>query len=245
MFRERGEPADRRHQQIRIGALIRAPHAAAQLIQLRQPEAIRAIDDDRVRPRNIEPVLDDRGAHQHVRLAANEFQHHFLEIGFVHLPVADDHARLRHQPLDQRRHRSDRFHAVVHEEDLPVARQLFFDRALDDGFRKRRHRRLNRQPVFRRRLDHRHIAQSHQRHMQRPRNRRSRHRQHVHVLAHFLDALFVRHAEALLFVHHQQPEILKFHVFRKQPVRPDHDIHSPGFDLRQNVSSARAPFGSG
>ena len=45
-----------------------------------------------------------------------------------------------------------------------------------------------------------------------------------HVLAHLLQAFFVRHAESLLFVDDEQAQVLKLHVFRKQAVRADDDV---------------------
>ena len=100
-------------------------------------------------------------------------------------------------------------------------------------FGKRRDHRLNRQPVLGRRLDHGHIPQPDQRHVQRARNRRRRHREHVHVPAHLLQPFLVRHAEALLLIHDQQSQIVKMHVARKQPVRADENVHLPFFERRQ------------
>ena len=88
--------------------------------------------------------------------------------------------------------------------------------------------RLDRQPIARRRLDHRHVADADQRHVQRPRNRRRRHRQHVDLLAQLLDALLVRHAEPLLFVDDEQAEIAKHDVLRQQSVRADDDVDLAG-----------------
>ena len=50
----------------------------------------------------------------------------------AHLSVADDDARLGHEPLHQVAHREDRLDAVVDEEDLAAARHLVADRARDD-----------------------------------------------------------------------------------------------------------------
>ena len=158
----------------------------------------------------------------------HEVEHRFLELVFRHLAVADHHPRVGHEALQQVRHRIDRLDAVVDEEHLPAAGDLGANRA-------HQHRRvelhdvgLNREPVFRRRLDHRHVADADQRHVQRARNRRRRHRQHVDLLAHLLDALLVRHAEALLFVDDQQAEILEVHVLRQQPMRADDDVETAG-----------------
>ena len=100
---------------------------------------------------------------------------------------------------------------------LRIARAITVGVELDDVG-------LDRQAILRRRLDHRHVADADQRHVQRARNRRRRHRQHVDLLAHLLDALLVRDAEALLFVDDQQAEVLELHVLREQAVRADDDV---------------------
>jgi hypothetical protein len=115
-FLERGEAArgQRRernvfgNQQVRVGALVRAAHAAAQLVQLGKAEAVGAIDEDGVGARDIQAVFDDRRAHQNVGLTAHEFEHHGLEFLLIHLAVADDHARFRNQFVHQVGDRIDR-----------------------------------------------------------------------------------------------------------------------------------------
>jgi hypothetical protein len=47
-------------------------HAPAQLIQLRKPVPVGSIDDDGVRVRDVEPVLDNRRREQDVELPLNE-----------------------------------------------------------------------------------------------------------------------------------------------------------------------------
>ena len=104
-FLERGEPArgqrrERnilRNQQVGVGALVRASHAAAQLIQFGKAETVGAIDEDRVGARNVEAVFDDRRGDQNVRLAAHEFEHHGFQFLLIHLAVPDHDARFRHQ----------------------------------------------------------------------------------------------------------------------------------------------------
>jgi hypothetical protein len=49
------------------------------------------------------------------------------------------------------------------------------------------------------------------------------------------ESLFVAHTEALLFVDHQQAQVAKFHVFREQPVRTDHDIDLAFRDFLQRL----------
>ena len=90
---------------------------------------------------------------------------------------------------------------------------------------------LDRQAILRRRLDHRHVADADERHVQRARDRRGRHGQDVHFLAHLLDALLVRDAEALLFVHDEQTEVPELHVLRQQPMGADDDVEAARGEL--------------
>src|SRR5690606_5203120 len=52
------EPVDGRDEQIAERLSVRAPDAPAKLMKLRQSEAVRAVDDDGVGVRDVEPVLD-------------------------------------------------------------------------------------------------------------------------------------------------------------------------------------------
>ena len=132
LLRDRRQRVFRRHQQVRVRAAIGASDAPAQLIELRQPVAIGAIDDDGVGVRDVEAVLDDGRREQHVVLVRDEVDHHALELFFAHLPVGDGHARLGHEPRDQVAERVDRLDAVVDEVDLAAALHLGADRARDD-----------------------------------------------------------------------------------------------------------------
>ena len=87
------QPRVARQQQISVGLVFVATHAAAQLIEIAQAKTIGAIDDDRVRVGNIEAAFDDRGGEQNVGFAVDEFRHHFFQIVGIHLAVADDDAR--------------------------------------------------------------------------------------------------------------------------------------------------------
>ncbi len=50
------------HHQVRIRLVVRATDPAAQLVQLRQPELVGAVNDDRVRGRYVNAGFDDRRA---------------------------------------------------------------------------------------------------------------------------------------------------------------------------------------
>ena len=71
------------------GGTVRSADPAAELIELRQPVPVRAVDDDGVGIRDIEAVLDDGGRQEDVEAPLDEIQHGTLERGLVHLSVAD------------------------------------------------------------------------------------------------------------------------------------------------------------
>ena len=85
--------------QVRVGLVVRAADAAAQLVQLREAELVGAADDDRVGARHVDAGLDDGRAQQHVEALGDEVAHHALELALGHLAVRDGDARLGHERL--------------------------------------------------------------------------------------------------------------------------------------------------
>ena len=134
-------------------------------------------------------------------------------------------------PRDQASHalgsRLDGVHPVVYEEDLAAAVQLAVDGVPHQAVVVLRDAGLDRQPCLRRGLDDRQIADAHQAEVQGARNRRGRKGQHVDLLAERLDALLVRHPEALLLVDHQQAQVGERNVLRQDPMRPDQHVDRP------------------
>jgi hypothetical protein len=53
---------------------LKRPDAAADLVELREAEAVGALDDDRVAVGDVDARLDDRGAHEHVVAAGDEVE---------------------------------------------------------------------------------------------------------------------------------------------------------------------------
>ena len=158
-----------------------------------------------------------------------------LERFFVHLPVADDHTRFGHEALNQAADRKNRFDAVVNEIDLAAALQLVPDRAADHLLIELQHVGLNRQAILGWRLDDRHVTDADERHIEGPRNRRRAHREYVDFLPELLDLLFVRDAEPLFLVHHEEAEIAELDIFREQPVRAHDDVHFAGGEIRERL----------
>ena len=166
----------RRHQQIRVSPPVRPPHAPAQLVQLRQPVALRVLNDDRIRQRNIQAVFHNRGADKYVVLMLHEAQQHAFQFGLRHLSMPHADAHLRHRVLQPHGSLVNGIHAVMNEIHLPAAEDFGLNRRLHQIFVIVRHGGLNGQPVLGRRFDHRHVAQAEHRHMQRARNGRRAHR---------------------------------------------------------------------
>src|SRR6266850_673204 len=223
-----------RNEEIRVCALARTPDAPSQLVELREAEAIGAIDQNRVGARDVQSIFDDGRGHQHIRFIADEFQHHAFEFFFAHLAMRDDDARFRNELRDHGAERINGLDAIVNEEDLPFSRQFRLDCALDQLFLKGRDNRLNREAVARRRFDEGHITKADEGHVQGARNRRRGKRQRVDILAHLFQSFFVSDAEALFFIHDEEAEVGEFHVFRKQPMRADDHVHLAGFQIRED-----------
>ena len=165
----------------------------------------------------------------------DELEHRALERMLVHLSVTDDDPRLGHQALQQVADREDRFDAVVDEIHLSAARELVENGAPDDFLIELDDIGLNREAILRRRLDDRHVADADERHVQRARDGRRAHREHVDFLFQLLDLLLVRDAEPLLFVHDEQTEVSELDVLRQQPVRADDDVDLAGREVADRL----------
>ena len=159
--------------------------------------------------------------------SASRFQnlHHLLlEQVLVHLAVRDDDARFGKLLLQPRRLPVDRGDPVVDPEHLALAQQLALHGAHREALVVAADVGEHRLAVLGRGVDRAHLADARERHLQRARDRRRRHREHVDAGAELLQPLLVRDAEPLLLVDDQQPEVLERHVLAEQPVRADHHV---------------------
>ncbi len=120
----------------------------------------------------------------------------------------------------------DRLDAVVQEERLSAALVLAQDRPLDKLLLVLAHVRPHRAAALRRSLDHGDVAQPRQRHLQRARDRRGGHRDHVDLQLQLAQQLLLLDPEALLLVDDQQAEVLRAHVAREHAVGADQDVHA-------------------
>ena len=111
-------------EEVRVREDVRAPDAAADLVELGEAEQVGALDDERVRLRDVDPGLDDRRRDEDVGVPREEGVHALLELALGHLAVGDEEAEARAQLLQLRGRLLDRLHAVVEVEGLAVARVL-------------------------------------------------------------------------------------------------------------------------
>ncbi len=206
-----------------------AAHAAAELVQVGQAVAVGLVDEDRVGVGNVQPALDDRRGQQHVELVVDEIEHHLFQL------AARASGRGRCAMLASGTiccSRSATFSmscdAVVDEEHLPAAVQFAQHRVADQLGVEAGDARFDGQAVFRRRFQVRDVAQAQQRHVQRARDGRGRHRQHVDGLPERLEPLLHLHAEPLLLVDDHQAQVVELHVLLGQPVRADDDVDGAG-----------------
>src|SRR5258708_31938616 len=114
----------RRRNQVGICAVMRSPDAAPQLMDLRQAEPIRAVDDDGVRRRHVDAAFDDGGTDENVEAPMIEVEHELFQITFAHLAVAHRDVRLGHELADRLRRFLDGLDGVVDEVYLPAAPNL-------------------------------------------------------------------------------------------------------------------------
>ncbi len=136
-------------------------------------------------------------------------------------------------PADQRRQRLD---LVVHEVDLAAAPDFLPDGLRQHLLAKRDDVGLDRGASRGRRLDDGQVAHAGERHLQRARDRRCGHRQHVDADRQLLQLFFVRNPEALLFVDDEQAEFLELDVFGQQAVGADQHVHRADFEILEGLA---------
>ena len=130
---------------------------------------------------NIQTGLNDGGGHQYVNLAVYKVEHDTLQFTLLHLTMGIGHVGLRHQRRNLGSDVTDIADPVVHVVDLAASGHLsgncfahhllivFADKSLDG------------QTVVGGLLQHAHISDTDQAHVQCSGNRRCRQGQYVHI----------------------------------------------------------------
>ena len=219
-----GQLCLRRVEEVGIGPFPASSHPAAQLVELREAEAVGVVDDQRVRIRDVDAGLDDGRAHEHVVLLLPEVDDDLLEAVFVHLAVGDGDPRLGHEFGEVAGHGFDVADPVVDVEDLALAHEFASDRGLDLLVLAFADIGQHRVALLGRSRQGRHLTDPGHRHLQGARDRGRRHREHVDVRAQRLERLLVLDAEALLLVDDDEPEVLESHLSAEQPVGADDEV---------------------
>ena len=201
------ELAFRRDREQRIGARLRAPDAAAQLVKLGEAELVGAVHDERVGARDVETRFDDRGRNQHVIFAVVKGAHHVLELARRDLPMRHRDLELGHLLVEEGAHLRDVLDARADVEALATAIALAQKSFADGQGVKGRDEASHREAIDRRRRDDRELAHARERELQGARNGRRRERQHMHLGAQLLQPLLMRDAEMLLLVDDDEAQI--------------------------------------
>ena len=197
---------------------------------------IRILDDQGVGVGQVDARLDDGGAHQYVQLPVGHAAHHVVNGLLGHLPVGHTHGGLfPQQLLDAGRGAVDGVHPIVQIIYLAAPLQLPAHGIPQHPPVVLQHIGLHRLAVGGGLLQGGHVPDARQGHIQRPGDGGGRQGQHIHLTEVLLQLLLVLHAEALLLVHHQQPQVLELHVLVEQPVGADENVHFPVFHLPQGL----------
>ena len=139
--------------------------------------------------------------------------------------MTDTDLRLRHQPAQKIGHGVDRLHPVMDEIDLTATAKFAQDRITDQIIVEAGDVGADRLAIDRRRVDNRQAAQSGQAQVQSAGYRRRGQGQDINLGAHLLQPFLVGHAEALLFVDHDQAKVFEPQVTLQQAVGANQDIH--------------------
>ena len=170
------------------------------------------------------PGFDDGRAQQQVGALAGEVAHHALQFAFVHLAVADDDTRFRHQLFQLLAHVLDGVDLVVQEVHLAAALQFAQHGFADDPIGKFGNEGLDGQALLRRGGNDREVAQAFHRHGQGAGDRRGGQGQHVDLGAHGLQRFLLAHAETVLLVDDDEAKAVELDLLADQLVRADDDV---------------------
>ncbi len=136
-----------RDDEVAIRSPIAAPNTAADLVQLRQAETFRVIDDERVGVGDVEAVLDDCRTNEQIHAPLHEIRHHVVQLVGGHLAVSHLHTCLRGDLSHSVGRHLDRRDPVVEKKDLAAAVDLSGDGLREDLLTPRHDVGQDRHPV--------------------------------------------------------------------------------------------------
>ena len=188
------------------------PYAAAKLIKLRQAVSVGIKYYHSVCVRYVKTRLHYGGGHQHIAFAVYEAEHYIFQSVLIHLSVANCNSGLRHQFRNLIGNLLYSSYPVKYHINLTASVKLSFYDFFKQLIVLLQYIGLHRIPFLRGFFDETHILDSRKGHVKGTRDRCCRQSQHIHAGFKFLDCLFCLHAETLLLVNHQKPQILELNI---------------------------------
>ena len=219
-----GERKLAREHEVRVRLGCRTTDTALELIELRQAQALRVLDDEGVRARVVDSALHDGGGDEHVDLLGGELHHHILDLARAHLTVRHSDARLRRRLEHALDGVVDGLHAVGHVVDLAATPNLQTNSRAHHIRVVLTHMHGNRAAPRRRRGNETHVADATHGHLHGAWDGRRRKREHVDLLAHVFKLLLMLDAETLLLVDDDQAELMRVHIGREQAMCADEHV---------------------
>ena len=198
--------------EVSIRTSARASYASAQLMQLRESEAVCALDYQRIRIRHVYSGLDDRRADKNVYLTAYQLRPYIGYLLTVHLSVRKGYSCLRYQFSQSAAGLFYRFDAIVQPEYLSSAMQLLAHGIGKNDLVIFEHEGLDRQSVAGSLLEYAHVTYAAHRHIKRSRYRSGGQGENIDVSRQLLQLFLLSDAEALLLVHNEQTEVMELYI---------------------------------
>ena len=191
------------HQE-RIGSPVGTSHTTAQLIKLGETEIVGIVNNHSIYIGNIQSCLNNRGRHQHIDFSLDKIEHDPLQFVFLHLSMSKCHICLRHQLGDLGSNIPDIIDTIINIINLSASCHLTYNCLADHLFIIFAHKSLNGQTIVGSFLQHTHITDSNETHVQSTRNGSCCQCQHIHIFLQFLDFFLMSHTKTLFLINNQQ-----------------------------------------
>ncbi len=205
-------------------------------MQLAEAEILCVVYDDGVDVGHIDTRLDDGGGQQHVIVVVGEIYDCLLKFAGGHLPVGHQGAGVGHHSLHHLLELVKPLDAVVDDEHLAVASHLEVDGLGQELVGEGAHGGQHRVAVGGRGVDVAEVAGPHERELEGARYGCGRHREGVDRRFHLLEFLLDRHAEFLLLVDDEQPQVLESHILPHYAVGAHDDVDFTLGKVGQNLA---------
>ena len=173
-------------------------------------KAVGAVDDQGVRARYIQSAFDNRRRQKDIVALFIERAHAFFDLRRRHLPVRGDIFHFRHFSPQIFFDLGKIGYARHDKKALPPAIMFTQQRFTQHHGVPWHNIGTHGQTVDRRRLDDGQLAQARHGHLQRPRDRSGRQRQHMHVGLQRFQLLLMIDAEPLFFVNNDEAKPFEF-----------------------------------